>query len=221
MRLRVVRRTVLASGLAVGALALPGPPPGVVEAQGPPLVCDVPFPTGGRGTVATHHDCWLSESGGSAAVPWPGPGSFAAGSVVTVYSLRWDSGGSLRLYCSAESSRGADYDRWFVAAAVRGGTELERASYGVRGASVPGGDRVVSSFVGGRAGRVQWERGSRYDARARRWVSDPWRLDPAAPAPPEPAFIRSPDPEEWESSGDAAGSRPRRSTRGTPARSPG
>ncbi len=202
---RVVRRAVLAAGLAAGALALPGPLPGAVEAQGPSLVCDAPFPTGGRGTAATRHDCWLSESGGQAAVPWPGPGSFAEGSVVTVYSLRWDSGGRLRLYCSAESSRGADYDRWFVAAAVRGGTELQQASYGVRGASVPGGDRVVSSFVGGRGGRVEWERGSRYDARARRWVSEPWRRDRSAPAPAEPAFIRSQDPEERESAGDGAG----------------
>ena len=207
MGMCVIRRAALAVGLAVGALALPGPPAGVAGAQAPSLDCDVPFPTGARGTVATRHDCWLEEPGGSVPVPWPGPGSFAPGSVVTVYSLRWDSAGNVRLYCSAESSRGADYDRWFVAAAVRGGTELEQASYGVRGASVPGGDRVVSSFVGGRSGRVQWERGSRYDAAARRWVSDPWRVDMSAPAPPEPAFIRSRDAEEAEAPADPSRSR--------------
>ena len=131
-------------------------------------------------------------------MPWPGPESFAEGSVVTVYSLRWGVGGGLRLFCSAESARGEPYDRWFAAAAVRGESMLERASYGVRAASVPAGDRLVSSFFGGRPARVEWERGSRYDAQARRWVSRRWRVEPSA-SPPMPAFMRpppAPDDEE-------------------------
>ena len=137
----------------------------------------------------------MRESGGQGAVPWPGAASFGEGSVVTVYSLRWTRDGALRLYCSAESGRGPDYDRWFVAAAVRGGSTMERASYGVRAASVPGGDRAVSSFLGGRDSRVEWDRGSRYDAAARRWISRPWEVDRSRAAPVAPAFMRpAPEP---------------------------
>ena len=185
MRCRVLVAVVLA-GILVGVSSPPAP----VSAQGPSLTCDVPFPSGGRTGAASNHDCWLSESGGQGAVPWPPAASFAEGSVVTVYSLRWSGDGAVRLYCSAESGRGPDYDRWFVAAAVRGGSAMTRASYGVRAASVPGGDRVVSSFVGGRDARVDWDRGSRYDAAARRWVSRSWAIDRSRVAPTTPAFMR-------------------------------
>ena len=109
----------------------------------------------------------------------------------------WSGDGAVRLYCSAESGRGPDYDRWFVAAAVRGGSTIERASYGIRAASVPGGDRLVSSFFGGRDERVEWDRGSRYDAAAGRWVSRSWEVDRSRAAPPTPAFMRAaPEPSE-------------------------
>ena len=177
---------VVLAGVLVGV----SPPPATVSAQGPSLTCDVPFPAGGRARAASNHDCWMPESGGEGAVPWPPADSFAEGSVVTVYSLRWTSGGALRLYCSADSGRGPDYDRWFVAAAVRGGSTIERASYGIRAASVPGGDRLVSSFFGGRDARVEWDRGSRYDAAAGRWVSRSWEVDRSRVAPATPAFMR-------------------------------
>ena len=157
----------------------------VVRAQAPPLVCDVAFPTGGRATSPSRHGCWLAEAGGQGSVPWPGPGSFAPGSVVTVYSLRWN-GGTPRVYCSADSSRGAAYDHWFVAAAVRGRTFLQDASYGVASGSVPGGDRVVSGFVGGRRQRAVWERESRYDV-DQGWVSGGWAQHGSAATP---AFYR-------------------------------
>ena len=157
----------------------------VVRAQTPPLVCDVAFPTGGRATAPSRHGCWLAEAGGQGSVPWPGPGSFAPGSVVTVYSLRWN-GGTPRVYCSADSSRGAAYDHWFVAAAVRGRTFLQDVSYGVASGSVPGGDRVVSGFVGGRRQRAVWERESRYDV-DQGWVSGGWAEHGSAATP---AFYR-------------------------------
>ncbi len=182
---RVLVAVVLA-GAGVGV----SPPPAPVSAQGPSLTCDVPFPTGGRARAASSHDCWMPESGGQGAAAWPPAASFAEGSVVTVYSLRWTGDGAVRLYCSAESGRGPDYDRWFVAAAVRGGSTIERASYGIRAASVPGGDRLVSSFFGGRDARVEWDRGSRYDAAARRWVSRSWEVDRSRVAPATPAFMR-------------------------------
>ena len=190
MRVRSIGCAVCAGALALAAQGL-WPAPAPVSAQSPLLRCDAPFPTGVRAAAASRHDCWLQEAGGQSAVPWPGPGSFAEGSVVTAYSLRWSGGGALRLFCSAESARGEPYDRWFAAAAVRGGSTLERASYGVRAASVPAGDRLVSSFFGGRPARVEWERGSRYDARTRRWVSRRWRVEPSV-SPPTPAFMRPP-----------------------------
>ena len=197
MRVRSIGCAVCAGALA---LAVQGfwPAPAPVSAQSPLLRCDAPFPTGSRAAAASRHDCWLDEAGGQSAVPWPGPGQFAEGSVVTVYSPRWGAGGASRLFCSAESARGEAYDRWFTAAAVRGGSTLERASYGVRAASVPAGDRLVSSFFGGRPARVEWERGSRYDPQARRWVSRRWRAEPSA-ASQAPAFMRPPpvrDPAE-------------------------
>ena len=95
--------------------------------------------------------------------------------------------------CSARprARGGAAYDRWFTAAAVRGASTLERASYGVRAGSVPAGDRLVSSFFGGRPERVEWERASRYDPQARRWVSRSWQADPSASSQ-VPAFMRPP-----------------------------
>ena len=190
MRVRSIGCAVCAGALALAAQGL-WPAPAPVSAQSPLLRCDAPFPTGVRAAAASRHDCWLQEAGGQSAVPWPGPGSFAEGSVVTAYSQRWSGGGALRLFCSAESARGEPYDRWFAAAAVRGGSTLERASYGVRAASVPAGDRLVSSFFGGRPARVEWERSSGYDARTRRWVSRRWRVEPSA-SPPTPAFMRPP-----------------------------
>ncbi len=177
---------VVLAGVLVGV----GSPSAPVSAQGPSLTCDVPFPTGGRARAASSHDCWMPESGGQGAAAWPPAASFAEGSVVTVYSLRWSGDGAVRLYCSAESGRGPDYDRWFVAAAVRGGSTIERASYGIRAASVPGGDRLVSSFFGGRDARVEWDRSSRYDAAAGRWVSRSWEVDRSRVAPATPAFMR-------------------------------
>ncbi len=204
---RVLVAVVLA-GVLVGA----GSPPAQVSAQGPSLTCDVPFPAGGRAGAASSHDCWLPESGGQGAAVWPPADSFAEGSVVTVYSLRWTSGGALRLYCSAESGRGPDYDRWFVAAAVRGGSTIERASYGIRAASVPGGDRLVSSFFGGRDARVEWDRGSRYDADAGRWVSRSWEVDRSRAAPATPAFMRPAAERAEPAGGDGeAARRPARS----------
>ena len=183
---------LLGSALCAAVLVVAASPRAPVAAQSPSLVCDAGFPAGGRAAAASRHNCWMPETGGQSAVPWPGSGSFAEGSVVTVYSLRWDAGGAPRLFCSAQSSRGADYDRWFTAAAVRGGSTMESASLGVRAGSVPAGDRVVSAFVGGRPERVLWRRGSRYDARSRRWVSTVWQpRGPAAPAG-TPAFIRAP-----------------------------
>ncbi len=196
MRVRSFGCAVCAGALALAAQGL-WPASAPVSAQGPPLTCDAPFPTGVRAAAASRHDCWLREAGGQSAVPWPDPGSFAEGSVVTVYSLRWGAGGTPRLFCSAESARGEAYDRWFTAAAVRGGSTLERASYGVRAASVPAGDRLVSSFFGGRPARVQWERASRYDAQARRWVSRRWQADPSASSQ-VPAFMRPPRPLDAE-----------------------
>ena len=188
---------VLVAVVLAGVLVGVSPPPAPVSAQGPSLTCDVPFPAGGRALAASNHDCWMSESGGQGAAAWPPAASFAEGSVVTVYSLRWSGDGAVRLYCSAESGRGPDYDRWFVAAAVRGGSTIERASYGIRAASVPGGDRLVSSFFGGRDERVEWDRGSRYDAAAGRWVSRSWEVDRSRAAPPTPAFMRAaPEPSE-------------------------
>lgn len=180
-------------GVCAGALALAAqgfwPAPAPVSAQGPLLRCDAPFPTGGPGPAASRHDCWLDEADGQSAVPWPDPGRFAEGSVVTVYSPRWSAGGGSRLFCSAESARGEAYDRWFTAAAVRGGSRLERASYGARAASVPAGDRLVSSFFGGRSARVEWDRGSSYDSQNRRWVSRPWQTE-TSDSPSVPAFMR-------------------------------
>ena len=180
-------RLVVAAAVAVAGCWVVGEPawPGsgsVARAQTPPLVCDVAFPTGGRGTVPSRHGCWLTETGGQGSVPWPAPGSFAPGSVVTVYSLRWD-GGTPRVYCSADSSRGAAYDHWFVAAAVRGRTFLQDRSYGVLAGSVPGGDRVVSGFVGGRRQRAVWERESRYDVGQGAWVPGGWAEHGSAPRP--------------------------------------
>ena len=191
MRVRSIGSAVCAVALALAAQGL-WPASAPVSAQGSLLRCDAPFPTGVRAAAASRHDCWLDETGGQSAVPWPDSGPFAAGSVVTVYSLRWGAGGALRLFCSAESARGEAYDRWFTAAAVRGGSTLERASYGVRAASVPAGDRLVSSFFGGRPERVEWQRGSRYDPRARRWVSREWRAEPSAALSQAPAFMRPP-----------------------------
>ena len=187
-----VARLAVAVAAAFGGRGLVGdmgwPRSGsVVRAQTPPLVCDVAFPTGGRGTVPSRHGCWLTETAGQGSVPWPGPGSFAAGSVVTVYSLRWN-GGTPRVYCSADSSRGAAYDHWFVASAVRGRTFLQDRSYGVAGGSVPGGDRLVSGFVGGRRERVVWERESRYDVEQGVWVSGGWAEHGSASTP---AFYRA------------------------------
>ncbi len=181
---------LLGSAVGAAALVVAASPRAPVGAQSPSLICDVPFPAGGRAPGASRHNCWMPESGGQSAVPWPASGSFAEGSVVTVYSLRWDAGAP-RLFCSAQSSQGADYDRWFTAAAVRGGSTMERAALGVRAGSVPARDRVVSAFVGGRPSRVLWHRGSRYDARSRRWVSSAWRPQgPAAPAGTA-AFMRA------------------------------
>ena len=191
---------VLVAIVLVGVLVGVSPPPAPVSAQGPSLTCDVPFPAGGRARAASNHDCWMPESGGQGAAAWPSAASFAEGSVVTVYSLRWTGNGAVRLYCSAQSGRGPDYDRWFVAAAVRGGSTIERAAYGIRAASVPGGDRLVSSFFGGRDARVEWDRGSRYDAAAGRWVSRSWEVDRSRAAPPTPAFMR-PAPERRELDG--------------------
>ena len=84
MRCRVLVAVVLA-GVLVG-MSSPSAP---VSAQGPSLTCDVPFPVGDRAGAASNHDCWLAESGGQGAVPWPPTDSFAEGSVVKVYSLRW------------------------------------------------------------------------------------------------------------------------------------
>ena len=203
---RVLVAVVLA-GVLVGA----GSPSAPVSAQGPSLTCDVPFPSGGRAGAASNHDCWLPESGGQGAVPWPSPDSFAEGSVVTVYSLRWTGDGAVRLYCSADSGRGPDYDRWFVAAAVRGGSTIERASYGIRAASVPGGDRLVSSFFGGRDERVEWDRGSRYDAAAGRWVSRSWEVDRSGGVPTTPAFMRPAAVRAAPVGGGEAARRPARS----------
>ncbi len=190
MRVRSIGGAVCAGALALAVQGLwPAPTP--VSAQGPLLTCDAPFPAGVRATAASRHDCWIQEAGGQSAVPWPDPGAFAEGSVVTAYSLRWSAGGAPRLFCSAESARGERYDRWFTAAAVRGGSTLERASYGVRAASVPAGDRLVSSFFGGRPARVEWERGSRYDAQARRWVSRRWQVEPSDSSQ-VPSFMRPP-----------------------------
>ncbi|MCY4508488.1 MAG: hypothetical protein OXG35_16265 [Acidobacteria bacterium] len=185
-RLAVAVAVAVAGWPLAGELAWSGSG-SVARAQTPPLVCDVAFPTGPRGTVPSRHGCWLSETGGQGSVPWPAPGSFAPGSVVTVYSLRWD-GGTPRVYCSAESSRGAAYDRWFVAAAVRGWTFLQDASYGVAAGSVPGGDRVVSGFVGGRRQRAVWERESWYDVDQGVWVSGRWAEHGSASTP---AFYRA------------------------------
>ena len=190
MRVRSIGCAVCAGVLALAVQGL-WPAPASVSAQSPLLTCDAPFPTGVRAAPASRHDCWLQETGGQSAVPWPDAGSFAEGSVVTAYSLRWGVGGTPRLFCSAESARGAPYDRWFAAAAVRGGSTIERASYGVRAASVPAGDRLVSSLFGGRPARVEWERGFRYDARTRRWVSRRWRVEPSASSQ-APAFMRPP-----------------------------
>lgn len=182
--------------VCAGALALAAQgswlAPAPVLAQGPVLQCDAPFPTAGRAAAASRHDCWLEEAGGQSPVPWPDPGRFAEGSVVTVYSQRWGADGGSRLFCSAESAWGEAWDRWFTAAAVRGGSTLERASYGVRAASVPAGDRLVSSFFGGRSARVEWERGSRYDRQAERWVSRQWRAETSG-SPSVPAFMRPPE----------------------------
>ena len=202
---------VLVAVVLAGVLVWAGFPPVPVSAQGPSLTCDVPFPAGGRAGAASNHDCWLPESGGQGAVPWPSPDSFAEGSVVTVYSLRWSGDGAVRLYCSADSGRGPDYDRWFVAAAVRGGSTIERASYGIRAASVPGGDRLVSSFFGGRDERVEWDRGSRYDAAAGRWVSRSWEMDRSRAAPATPAFMRPAAEQAEPVGGGEAARRPARS----------
>ena len=194
MRVRSIGSAVCAGALALAAQGL-WPVPAPVSAQGPLLRCDARFPTGARAAAASRHDCWLEETGGQSAVPWPDSGPFAEGSVVTVYSPRWGAGGTPRLFCSAESARGEAYDRWFTAAAVRGGSTLERASYGVRAASVPAGDRLVSSFFGGRPERVEWERGSRYDPQARRWVSREWRAESSAASSQVPSFMRpAPEP---------------------------
>ena len=207
MRIRMWNR-LLGSAVGAAALAVAASSRAPVAAQSPSLVCDVPFPAGGRGAVASRHNCWMPESGGQSTVPWPPSGSFAEGSVVTVYSLRWDAGGAVRLFCSARSPQGADYDRWFTAAAVRGGSTMENASLGVGAASVPAGDRVVSAFVGGRPSRVLWRRGSRYDARGRRWVSSAWQArGPAAPAG-TPAFMRAPAAVEEEDREAGAARRP-------------
>ena len=204
---RVLVAVVLA-GAAVGVSSLPAR----VSAEGPSLTCDVPFPTGGRAPTASSHDCWLPESGGQGGAPWPETASFGEGSVVTVYSPRWTAGGAARLYCSAQSGRGPDYDRWFVAGAVRGGSTIERASYGIRAGSVPGGDRVVSSFFGGRDARVEWDRGSRYDAAAGRWVSGSWEAVGSGDAATTPAFMRpAPERSEPDSSAPEAVRRPARS----------
>ena len=190
MRVRSFGCVVCAGALALAAQGV-WPASAPVSAQGPLLTCDAPFPAGARAAAASRHDCWLDEAGGQSAVPWPDPGPFAEGSVVTAYSLRWGAGHAPRLSCSAESARGEAYDRWFTAAAVRGGSTLERASYGVRAASVPAGDRLVSSFFGGRPARVEWERASRYDPQARRWMSGRWQADPSA-SPQVPVFMRPP-----------------------------
>ena len=206
MRIRMWIR-LLGSAVCAAALVVAASPPSPVAAQSPSLVCDAGFPAGARAAVASRHNCWMPESGGQSAVPWPPSGSFAEGSVVTVYSLRWDAVGAPRLFCSAQSSRGADYDRWFTAAAVRGGSTMESASLGVRAGSVPAGDRVVSAFVGGRPSRVLWQRGSRYDARGRRWVATTWQpRGPAAPAG-TPAFMRAPAAAGEEGEGEAAAAR--------------
>ena len=80
---------VLVAVVLAGVLVGVSPPPAPVSAQGPSLTCDVPFPAGGRALAASNHDCWMSESGGQGAAAWPPAASFAEGSVVTVYSLRW------------------------------------------------------------------------------------------------------------------------------------
>ena len=195
MRIRI---KLLGSAVGVAALVVAASPRAPVAAQSPSLICDAGFPAGSRATAASRHDCWMPEPGGQSAVPWPSSGSLAEGSVVTVYSLRWDAAGTPRLFCSAQSSRGADYDRWFTAAAVRGGSTVESASLGVRAGSVPAGDRIVSAFVGGQTSRVLWQRGSRYDAQSRRWVSSAWQpRGSAAPASAEEgqaAAARRPPP---------------------------
>ena len=197
MRIRMWIR-LLGSVVGAAALVVAASPRAPVAAQSPSLSCDTPFPAGGRAAAASRHNCWMPESGGQSAVPWPASGSFAEGSVVTVYSRRWDAAGAPRLFCSAQSSRGADYDRWFTAAAVRGGSTVESASLGVRAGSVPAGDRIVSAFVGGRPSPVLWQRGSRYDARSRRWVSSAWQprgsAGPAAVEEGEPVVGRRPPP---------------------------
>ena len=48
----------------------------------------------------------------------------------------------------------------------------------------------MSSFFGGRDARVEWDRGSRYDPAAGRWVSRSWEVDRSRAAPPTPAFMR-------------------------------
>ncbi len=171
---------LLGSALGAAALVVAVSPRTPVAAQSPSLTCDAGFPAGGRAANASRHNCWMPEPGGQSAVPWPSSGSFAEGSVVTVYSLRWDAAGAPRPFCSARSSQGADYDRWFTAAAVRGGSTVENASLGVRAGSVPAGDRIISAFVGGRPSGVLWHRGSRYDAQSRRWVSSAWQAQGSA-----------------------------------------
>ena len=198
MLLSCLRRAGCALALAgvLGAVSAGVVGPAPVVARSPLLRCDAPFPLDGRAPAATRHNCWLREDAGPRPVPWPAPDAFAEGSVVTVYSLRWRTGAPApRLYCSAESARGHEYDRWFAAAAVRGASTTVRASYGVDAGSVPARDRVVASFVGGR-GRVAWERDSRYDAAGGRWVASAWRPAPSSsanPPPPPPDFFRAPE----------------------------
>ncbi len=111
---------LLGSAVGAAALVVAASPRGPVAAQSPPLVCDAGFPAGGRAAAASRHNCWIPESGGQSAVPWPASGSFAAGSVVTVYSLRWDAAGAPRLFESGGVLVGDDgtaaclVDRGFV-----------------------------------------------------------------------------------------------------------
>ena len=209
MRCRVLAAVVLA-GVLVGMSSPPVP----VSAQGPSLTCDVPFPAGvARRCGLESRLLAVRSRAGRAPCPGPPTDSFAAGSVVTVYSLRWSGDGAVRLYCSADSGRGPDYDRWFAdRRGPRRQHDRARLLRDPGGRASPGGDRLVSSFFGGRDERVEWDRGSRYDAAAGRWVSRSWEMDRSRAAPATPAFMRPAAAERAEPvGGGEAARRPARS----------
>ena len=175
-----MRARSIGCAVCTGALALAAqgfwPVPATVSAQRPLLTCDVPFPTGSRAPEASRHECWLQKRVGSRPSRGRTPGLSPRARWSRCTALRWGAGGdaeAVLLGRERAGRGGTTVGSWQRLCA--GGVRWSARPTASVAASVPAGDRLVSSFFGGRSGRVEWERGSRYDAQARRWVSRRWQ----------------------------------------------